>query len=758
MRLLFKTLLYLVGLIVLLLAGVAIYLTQFFDANQYKPQILEAAENAGVPLEINGELNVTVFPRIGLNINEVAVKLPDSTDTTLASVNQVAVSVKVMPLLSGSVEVNRVIVDKLEADLVVDKTGTGNWQALIPESTATPETAEAQANEGSQEAPANAEADAAPTALPAIAIGGIDITNARLSFTDQQQDMSFAVKELNFTSDNVQLGESFPISFSTQVSSSNPKLDATLQLNASVMADLENELFRLSALDLQLNANSPLIPGNKAKLAIQADAEANLKQDSARLNASKISVNGINIALNTEVNQLTTAPTVKGDLKISQFNLKDTLAQLEIVLPEMARKDAMHALALSANFEASTESAAIKNLLITLDDTRIDGGASVTLANQAIVAQLDIDKLNADHYLPPVKEEEEAAQDTPAEETPETDLLPVELIRTLNADAKINLNQLTIKKLDISAIQLAVTAKDGVVDLSKANAKLYDGSITNSARLDVRPTPLTISFQHKTSGVQITPILAQMVEFEDVTGAANASANFKTKTNRISTLMSNLNGKVDFDIRNGAFLGTNLAKEMCSAIGDAKKAQWSANTDFTSLKGSMVFTNGVGQNKDMTIATPGIMLTGYGNLNLPKETFAYNMGAQITDANDQACTVKSNFKAIRWPVACNGSYGTPFDINCGLDSDAIGDTIAKIAEAEAKAILDAEKARLKAKADAEKARLQAEAEAERARLQAEADAEKARLEAEAKAKLDAEKAAARKKAEEEAKKKLKSLF
>ncbi|MDX1319958.1 MAG: AsmA family protein, partial [Oceanospirillum sp.] len=476
MRLLFKTLLYLVGLIVLLLAGVAIYLTQFFDANQYKPQILEAAENAGVPLEINGELNVTVFPRIGLNINEVAVKLPDSTDTTLASVNQVAVSVKVMPLLSGSVEVDRVIVDKLEADLVVDKTGTGNWQALIPESTDTPETAEAQANEGSQEAPANPEADAAPTALPAIAIGGIDITNARLSFTDQQQNMSFAIKELNFTSDNVQLGESFPISFSTQVSSSNPKLDATLQLNASVMADLENELFRLSALDLQLNANSPLIPGNKAQLAIQADAEANLKQDSARLNASKINVNGINIALNTEVNQLTTAPAVKGDLKISQFNLKDTLAQLEIALPEMARKDAMHALALSVNFEASTESAAIKNLLITLDDTRISGGVSVTLANQAIVAQLDIDKLNADHYLPPVKEEEEATTEetTSSEPVPETDLLPVELIKTLNADAKINLNQLTIKKLDISDIQLAVTAKDGVVDLSKANAKLYD--------------------------------------------------------------------------------------------------------------------------------------------------------------------------------------------------------------------------------------------------------------------------------------------
>ncbi|WP_176330065.1 AsmA family protein [Oceanospirillum sanctuarii] len=736
MRLILKTLLYLVGFIVVLLAGIAIYLTQFFDANQYKPQILEAAESAGVPLEINGELNVTVFPRIGLNINEVAVKLPDEAKTTLASVNQVAVFVKVMPLFSGSVEVDRVIVDKLEADLVVDKSGVGNWQALIPESTETATDADSKTDTAASDSSAD-NAESSPAALPAIAIGGIDITNARLSFTDQQQDMRFAVKELNFTSDNVQLGESFPIEFSTQVSSSNPQLDATLQLSARVLADLDKQLFRLNSLDLQLNANSPLIPGNKAQLTVQADAEANLQQDMARFNASKIGVNGINIALNTQVNKLTTAPAVKGDLKISQFNLKETLAQLEIALPEMARKDAMNALALSANFEASTEAAAIKDLLITLDDTTIKGAASVQLANQAIVAQLDIDKLNADSYLPPVKEEEAAAEETaPAEPAPETDLLPVELIKTLNADAKINLNQLTIKKLDISDIQLAVTAKDGVVDLSKANAKLYDGSITNTARLDVRPTPLTISFKHATSGVQITPILAQMVEFEDVTGAVNASANFTTKTNRVSTLMSNLNGKVDFDIRNGAFLGTNLAKEMCSALGDAKSAQWSPNTNFTSLKGSMVFKNGVGQNKDMTIATPGILLTGYGNLNLPKETFAYNMGAQITDANDKVCTVKSNFKAVRWPVACKGSYGTPFDINCGLDSSAIGDTIAKIAEAEAKAALDAEKARLKA----------------------EADAEKARLEAEAKAKLEAEKAAARKKAEEAAKKKLKSLF
>lgn len=757
MRFIIKSIAYLVGFIILLLAGIAVYLTQFFDANQFKPQILEAAQNAGVPLEINGELNVTLYPRIGLNINQVAIKLPDSSNTTLASLQEMTISVKVLPLLSGAVEVDRILVDRLKADLVVDKTGRGNWQALIPEP-GTESTSPEQADKPATEAGTDTQTASAP--LPAIVIGGIDLNNAQLSFTDQQQDLRFAVQNLTFTSDNVQLGESFPIRFSTQLSSKNPQLDARLNLTASVLADLEKQQFKLSNLDLQLDANSPLIPGNKATLALQANAEADLAQDSARFAASKLSVNGINIALNTRITQLTQAPQITGNLQISRFNLKEALAQLEIVLPEMARQDAMHALALSANFEASADAAAIKDLLITLDDTTIKGAASVQLASQAIAAQLDIDRLNADHYLPPVKEGEEAPVEdgTAAEAAPETDLLPVELIKTLNADAKINLNQLTIKKLDISDIQLAVTAKDGLVKLNKANAKLYDGSIANTATLDVRPTPLTIQLNHSTKGVQITPILAQMVEFEDVTGAVSASANFTTKTNRISTLMSNLNGKVDFNVQNGAFLNTNLAKEMCSALGNAKTAQWSPNTDFTSLKGSMVFTNGVGSNKDLTIATPGIMLTGYGNLNLPKESFSYNMGAQITDANDKACTVKSNLKAVRWPVACKGSYGTPFDISCGLDSGAIGDTIAKIAENEAKAAIDAEKARLKAKADAEKARLKAQADAEKARIKAQADAEKARIEAEARARIEAEKAAAKKKAEDELKNKLKSLF
>jgi len=177
--------------------------------------------------------------------------------------------------------------------------------------------------------------------------------------------------------------------------------------------------------------------------------------------------------------------------------------------------------------------------------------------------------------------------------------------------------------------------------------------------------------------------------------------------------MANLNGMANFNILDGAFVGTNISKEICSVLGgDAQVATWSKNTDFTSISGDIQFTQGVGNNKNMTLAIPGIKMTGHGQVDLPKSTFDYNLGAQITNANEKVCRIKRNLRSIRWPVACKGSYGEPFDISCGLDAKAIGSSLGNIAEAEAKAAVDKEKARLKAKLKEEEDKLKEKAEEE----------------------------------------------
>lgn len=785
MRTLFKGLIYILLALVVVLGGLVIYLTQFFDANSYKPLIMEQADNAGVPLELNGDIEVTVFPWLGASIQGVKVLHPTTRDSQkpFAEVNEAGVKLKLLPLLSGNVEVDRVVLDGLYADIVIDAQGQGNWQAFIPASDSTPDTTTTAPKTESS----------APPAL-ALAVAGIDITNTRLNFTDHSQNLSAQIKQLDLHSDSITLKKMFPVQIKTEIASSNPDLNAKLELDTQVYLDLEKQLYQLEQLQMVLQAQSPMIGSDPINLSLntsvkanmqdqqinisqlvlelkdlalqQADgssinanltinssadlnlrqqvyqlskltangdvqtpftgskplklqlttsANANLKTQEAQLGSTQISLDDIKISLQAAIEQLLSKPQVQGSLTIDPFSPKTWLQRLNIVLPEMADPSVLSSLSLQTNLTLNGDNASLQKLSLTADQSTLTGSAGINLATQAMFAQLDLDSINLDRYLPPEPAEGEQVEQAPTEPTPteETDLIPVEVLKPLQAKAKITVADLTIKKHPISNILLDVDANKGLIKLKAANAKLYEGNIANSGILNLNKTPIQMQFKNKTQGIKLNPLLITAAEFDQMTGAAHFTADMKTQTNRLSSIMANLNGMANFNILDGAFVGTNISKEICSVLGgDAQVATWSKNTDFTSISGDIQFTQGVGNNKNMTLAIPGIKMTGHGQVDLPKSTFDYNLGAQITNANEKVCRIKRNLRSIRWPVACKGSYGEPFDISCGLDAKAIGSSLGNIAEAEAKAAVDKEKVRLKAKLKEEEDKLKEKAEEE----------------------------------------------
>jgi len=865
-RTLFKGLIYTLLALVVVLGGLVVYLTQFFDANSYKPLIIEQADNAGVPLELNGEIEVTVFPWLGASIQGVKVLHPTTRDSQkpFAEVNKAGVKLKLLPLLSGNIEVDRVVLDGLYADIVIDAQGQGNWQAFIPANDSTPGTATTTQTEKST------------SPALALAVAGIDITNTRLNFTDHSQSLSAQIKQLDLHSDSIALKKMFPLQIKTEVTSSNPDLKAKLELNSQVYLDLEQQLYQLEQLQINLQAQSPTLGNtpvnlslntsvkanmqdqrinisqlalklrdlalqsadlpqlqanldlnlpsadlNLANQAYRADnlnlklyaltplvgptpfelslqtsaaavlktgdvqisalklnidglnyqqpeglsakvnlavnssaalnlqqetyqltkltadgdietsltgdkplklqlitsADANLKQQTAELKPSQLVVDDITITLQALAKQILDSPQVDGAIRIDEFSPKAWFQRLHITLPEMADPSVLSSLSLVSRLELKGSDAGIKDLQLKADQSTLTGQAGINLDNQAMFAQLNLDRINLDRYLPPEPKEDEQVEQTPAptEPTPseETDLIPVEVLKPLQAKAKITLTELIVKKHPISDIVLSLDANKGLIKLKAANAKLYEGQITNSGALNLNKTPIQMQFSHKTQGIRLNPLLTTAAEFNQMTGTTHLTANMKTQTNRMSSIMANLNGAANFNILDGAFLGTNISREICDALsGEPQVDSWSKNTDFTSIAGNIEFIQGVGNNKNMTLAIPGIKMTGHGQIDLPKSTFDYNLGAQLTNAHEKVCRIRRNLRSIRWPVACKGSYGEPFDINCGLDIKAIGGSLGNIAEAEAKAALDKEKARLKAKLKEEEDKLKAKVEEE----------------------------------------------
>ena len=74
MKSLFKALTWLVGIVVVLVAAVAIGVLTLVDPNDFKEEIAAAAkENTGRELTIVGDMEMTVFPWLGVKIGKVTL-------------------------------------------------------------------------------------------------------------------------------------------------------------------------------------------------------------------------------------------------------------------------------------------------------------------------------------------------------------------------------------------------------------------------------------------------------------------------------------------------------------------------------------------------------------------------------------------------------------------------------------------------------------------------------------------------------------
>ena len=88
----------------------------------------EATAATGRQLKITGPLHLTVFPELGLTASKVTLaNVPGGTAPYLVSMDSLSVGVRLLPLLSGRLEVAQVTLGKPVINLEADKQGNGNW-------------------------------------------------------------------------------------------------------------------------------------------------------------------------------------------------------------------------------------------------------------------------------------------------------------------------------------------------------------------------------------------------------------------------------------------------------------------------------------------------------------------------------------------------------------------------------------------------------------------------------------------------------
>ncbi|MEW5011393.1 MAG: AsmA family protein [Cycloclasticus sp.] len=262
------------GLVFLLVLAV-IAVPMVVDPNDYREEIQQAVkERTGRDLLINGELSLSVFPWLGVGINQVSLSNADGfKDNYFAQIEQANIKIKLLPLISHQIDVSTIVLKGLTLNLAKNQQGVTNWADL-----AKPSAKKAtQATTAPDNAPSGAE-------LAAIAIGGVEIVDANVNWFDASNNENYRLIDLELTTESLSLGKPMAVDLAFTVDSSQPKVTARLELTGDLLINEALNRFNFHNMKLAIDAAGEPIPNG----TMQVDLASQLTVDLAGFGQVKL--------------------------------------------------------------------------------------------------------------------------------------------------------------------------------------------------------------------------------------------------------------------------------------------------------------------------------------------------------------------------------------------------------------------------------------------------------------------------------------
>lgn len=656
---LLKILLIIIASVVLLIAAAVIVIPLFVNPNDFKPEIQSAVkESTGRELQIEGDLQLSVFPWIGLSTGKLILSNAEGfSSKVFAEIEESNVKVKLLPLLSKQLEVSRVVLKGLVLNLAKNKQGVSNWDDLTQkqgEATASPSVS------------ADSTEKKAVSPLAALAVGGISIENAKVSWDDQQQGKYTEINDFNFSTGKLVFDEVIDIDLSLTVVNKEPALTESIVFSTDLVVNKQLDVFTLKAFNLESTTQGKDIPGNSLKAKLSAEVALDLAQQT--LNITGLTLSSGDLALSADISgtNIKDKPEFKGPIKIAQFNLAQFMKKMSLSLPEMQDASALSKLSVSFMLQATTDSADINNLIVQLDDTRIDGSSSVkNFAKPAINFNLNVDAIDVDRYLAPKKVGETSkVVATPATAAAASAaLFPVETLRGLNANGQLNVATLKVNQLKMQGLSFKLNAKNGVINTQQAVKQLYQGSYSGKATVNVKNRTPSVSLNESLSKVNIEPLLKDMLGEARMSGIVNANANIQGYGNSTKAIKSSLDGKLDFNFNNGVIRGFNLQKIIDNAKalieGTALPTEnKNDQTVFSVISGTAYITNGLVSNNDLYAEASRLRVNGAGTASLVTDKLDYKVNAKLLKSEATA-TEAETIKGVPVVINVGGTLAKP---------------------------------------------------------------------------------------------------
>jgi len=681
----------LVVLVVAALVGVFAYLANL-DYNEQKPRIIAEVKKAtGRDLEIAGDLSLDIGLSPGIVANGLRFQNAAwSADKNMVDVDRFEAKVNLLPLLSGTVEVERLILSKARILIERNDKGAFNFEFTPPAKAGAAEAAPATT-------PETAASGGGSMALPVIQL--IEIQEAQFIYRDALTGQSKDAQierlilagegvsdplDLDFKGSVDGLAIGFGGKLGAPAEMLNPSRPWPIDLGGEVAGAvwaLKGTIAEPTAargLDLTFTAQGNQLGDLSQAAAIAAPGAAVPALGPYKLAATLtgsadgvMKLAGIDASIGSPA---IVQATVKGGIadlvKVAGLDLAISLngenlanasaaagSELPPIGPISLAATAKGSLAQQISMEGFTGKIGGSDLAGTVRISTAGGKPYVGADLRSTLFDL------AD-VAPPAKEGQGASSSAAASSAgqaaapsdgraiPATPL-PVDGLRAADADVKLAVA--TFKGpsgLSVQDIQITLALKNGDLKVTPISAKLGDGSIAGSFRLNASGAVPALNTDLEVKKLDLNKLLAEMGTTDLIYGTVNTKLDLAGQGGDLRTLLGSLTGKSDILMGEGRIKSEALdvwiggATAMLSKLVSGNKPEYTVVNCFVN---TVDFKNGLGN------ITAGVFDIEYATISLAGDVNLKTEGLNLTiDPQPKSATINT---AV--PVKIGGTFLKP---------------------------------------------------------------------------------------------------
>ena len=613
--------LWIAGGLVAVVASAMLLLPLFVDEQALLDMAqAQVKDQTGGELVVEGETELSFFPRFGLRIETTSLDLPARTEydpSISASIDELDVGLSLLPLLGGNIDIGTIVIAGVTADITEP-------QALPP----------------------------APEPRPIMSDREWEKRGEVIRQSKEQERQRLLSENAGISGFAV-LAEAIQIEDITLIQRARGgELSNDIRVEYLTLREVNtrNEPMRLEG------ALTVLGDGSTAPLAIALDGAIRVASDFSRIDIEN---------LETEVAGALTQP------------VKSALNGAFIVSP--AKADfTLNATIPGGDVTGQLIWSALESPEIKLDITtaRLDVDQ---IQPAPLPASIPSDSPPSDTSPPSASAPVDTNSGSPVPVP-----LPVGPLRDLDLEMRIAAEELIAGGQSITNAQVFLRVRDGVADIDYVRGVLHEGQLDTRMMLNARRPVVEAEVEGGLKGVNMDLLLASAGNTDAATGRIEMGWDIETAGVTSEDLIAALDGDVTASGQDLILQKVSVQGLVCSAVAIVNKippiSGLPTNTPVTDLSLAVDFDEGVGDIEKLRFSTPGVVMKGSGDIDLASMDFGFRMEGQVNNEITQVsplCLIDQRYAGVDWPVDCAGNLISESGAACKVDVASIAEQILK---------------------------------------------------------------------------------